>query len=80
MDVWEIAKKSNALLITRDKHFTNRIRHNPKDIFGVLFIRHGNIKSETEINLITEFIQRYPSEVFQGKLVTLSSFETKIRD
>ncbi len=77
--VWEIAKCNQALLITRDYHFTNPIRFNPSDCGGVLFLRHGNLTAEQEEKLVCRFLSEHAREEFAGRLVSLSLHDIKFR-
>jgi predicted nuclease of predicted toxin-antitoxin system len=78
-EVFIIAKRSSAVLITRDYHFTNPSRFSPSEIGAIIYIRIGNLSSQEEISLVEKFLSRYALEDFQHKLVTLSRHNTKIR-
>lgn len=79
-DVWNAAKSLNALLITRDYHFTNRIRFNPIEIFAILYLRQGNLGSNEEIKLVTDFLCNYDSDKYHSKLIVLSRDSIRIRE
>ncbi|MCH8127885.1 DUF5615 family PIN-like protein [candidate division KSB1 bacterium] len=42
-DVFQIIKRENAVLITRDHHFTNNLRFPTKETACIIFIRKGNL-------------------------------------
>ncbi len=71
-DGWEIVCRQQALLVTRDHHFTNPLRYSASDSLGIIFIRHGNLTSSDEALLIHSFIHNHPLQEYRGKLVTLS--------
>jgi len=70
---------SSAILITRDSHFTNAVRYPAEKTGGIIYIRHGNLTSEEEIELVAKFLSRHSVEEFSGKLVTLYRDSVKIR-
>ena len=47
-DVYALTLREQAVLITRDYHFTNPIRF-PVEKNIIIYIRHGNLRSEEEI-------------------------------
>ena len=59
-------------LITRDHHFLNSVRFPPGKGFGIIFIRHGHLKTSDEIQLIQNLFISLKSEDPNGKLVILS--------
>lgn len=71
--------REQAVLVTRDYHFTNPIRFPAEKTARIIYIRHGNLKSEEEIMLMENFLHEYDPEVFLGKLVTLYRDSVKIR-
>ncbi|MFB0545415.1 MAG: DUF5615 family PIN-like protein [Anaerolineae bacterium] len=77
--VWALARDQQALLITRDYHFTNAIRFRPEEVLAVIYIRRGNLRSEEEIELVTRFLSGYDLADYAGKLITLSPGVTQIR-
>ncbi|RLG29671.1 hypothetical protein DRN97_11500 [Methanosarcinales archaeon] len=78
-DVYALTVREQAVLVTRDYHFTNPIRFPAEKTAGIIYIRHGNLKSEEEIMLMENFLHEYDPEVFLGKLVTLYRDSVKIR-
>jgi len=48
--------REQAVLVTRDYHFTNPIRFPAEKTAGIIYIRHGNLKSEEEIMLMENFL------------------------
>ena len=78
-DVWELARKQQSILITRDYHFTNPARFSPNEIFAIIYIRHGNLRSQEEVQRVKNFLSFHPEKEFQGKLVTLSKYDITIR-
>ena len=77
--VWEEVKKRQAILITRDYHFTNPCRFPSHEVFSILYIRQGNLKSVEEINLVLKFLASHREDEFKGKLVTLSQSIATVR-
>ena len=77
--VYALTMQEQAVLVTRDYHFTNPIRFPAEKTGGIIYIRHGNLKSEEEIMMVEKFFRRYDSELFHGKLVTLYRDSVKIR-
>lgn len=77
--IWAMARDAKALLITRDYHFTDRIRFNPGDSLGILFIRHGNLTSADEVSLVMRFLGVHDTHEYEGHLLTLSRGGSRIR-
>ena len=71
-EVYKLAIKENAILITRDHHFTNPVRFPARQTCGIVYLRHGNLSSIEEIKIIENFLTSYDVEKINGKLVTLS--------
>ncbi len=44
-----------------------------------MYIRHGNLSSQEEIELVEQILNTHPIELFSGKLVLLSRHNLKIR-
>lgn len=78
-DVYALALREEAVLVTRDYHFTNPVRFAAEKTNGIIYIRHGNLKSEEEIKLVEDFLHAHDLEVFRGKLVTLYMGSVRIR-
>jgi len=66
-EVYELAVKEKAILITRDQHFLNPLRYATKNLTGLVFIRAGNLSGSEECKLVSEFIASFPLEKLQGK-------------
>jgi len=78
-EVFKLASEFKAVLITRDYHFTNHLRFPADKTNGIIYIRHGNLTSEEEIQLVTTFLSKYPSADYNGRLATLYRNSVKIR-
>ena len=78
-DIYTLILKEQAILITRDHHFTNPIRFPAEKTKGIIYIRHGNLKSEEEIMMIENCLHSHDLKIFQGKLVTLYRDSMRIR-
>jgi predicted nuclease of predicted toxin-antitoxin system len=78
-DVYALAVREEAVLVTRDYHFTNPVRFSAEKTNGIIYIRHGNLKSEEEIRLVDHFLRAYDKKLFRGKLVTLYHESVRIR-
>jgi len=70
-DVYKLAVSEKAILITRDHHFTNSIRFPPEKTNGIVYIRHGNLKTEEEARLAFEFVKKHIPEEIRGSLIIL---------
>lgn len=75
----KLLKNEKAILITRDRHFTNNLRYPLQCTAGIIFIRKGNLKSDQEIHLIKNFLTKFSHQDFEWKLVTLYPGSVKIR-
>jgi predicted nuclease of predicted toxin-antitoxin system len=78
-EVFRLACDIKAVLITRDYHFTNHLRFPADKTSGIIYIRHGNLTSEEEIQLVTTFLSKHPSAEYSGRLTTLYRNSVKIR-
>jgi len=78
-DVFKIVKNENAILITRDNHFTNSLRFQPDETACIIFIRKGNLTSNEEKDLIKWFFDSYSILDFKGRLVSISKNRVKVR-
>ena len=78
-DIFELAKKEKAILLTRDHHFTNSLRFPPDEVSCIIFIRKGNLRSREELDLIKWFFQSFDISDFEGRLVTISRGSVKVR-
>lgn len=78
-DIFTLCKKTKSILITRDYHFTNPIRFPAKGTKGIIYIRHGNLSSQEEIELVEQILNTHPIDLFSEKLVLLSRHGLKIR-
>jgi len=77
--IYALILREEAVLITRDYHFTNPVRFPAEKTNGIIYIRHGNLRSEEEIRMVENFLHSHDLEVFQGKLVTLYRDGIRIR-
>ena len=77
--IFLLCKKTKSILITRDYHFTNTIRFPTKDMEGIIYIRHGNLTSKGEIELVNQFLNTHTIELICDKLVMLSKEGIKVR-
>ncbi len=71
-EIFTLCKKTKSILITRDYHFTNPIRFPTKGTEGIIYIRHGNLRSKEEIKLVERFLTEYQIGNITGKLVLLA--------
>ena len=78
-DVYKLVQKNNAVLITRDHHFTNSLRFPPREVLCIIFIRKGNLTSKEEIDLVEWFLSSHSFDQFPQKLLTISKDKIKIR-
>lgn len=78
-DVYALILKEQAILVTRDYHFTNSVRFPAEKTKGIIYIRHGNLKSEEEIMMVENCLRSHDLKMFQGKLVTLYRDSMRIR-
>jgi predicted nuclease of predicted toxin-antitoxin system len=77
--VFQFALKEDAILVTRDHHFTNPFRFDAEKTLGIIYIHHGNLTSAQEIVIVEDFLRKHPPAEFRGKLVTLYSNAVRIR-
>lgn len=77
--LFDTAGKEEAVLITRDYHFTNSFRFTPEKIGGIIYIRSGNLTSKEEIEIVMRFLKSYSFSRFEKRLVTLYKDSIKIR-
>ena len=78
-EVFAFVLKQQAVLVTRDYHFTNPVRFNSEKSHGIIYIHNGNLTSDQEIRLVTDFLQRRSPEEYKGKLATLYLNSVTIR-
>ncbi len=78
-EIFNLVLKNNAILITRDYHFTNPLRFPPNKTGGLIYIRHGNLTAIEEIKLVQRFLSIHPYNEYSGRLVTLYRNTVKIR-
>lgn len=78
-EIYNLVVKEQALLITRDYHFTNSIRFPPQKTKGIIYIRRGNLKSDEERVVVLNFLATHKPEQISGRLVTLYKERAKIR-
>lgn len=78
-DIFTLILEEQAILVTRDYHFTSPIRFPAERTRGIIYIRRGNLKSEEEITMVENCLRSHNSKIFQGKLVTLYKDSMRIR-
>jgi len=78
-DIFHLVLEEEAILITRDYHFTNPILYPPNKTEGIIYIRIGNLRSDEEVKIVERFFANYSPEQFKGKLVTLYRNSVHIR-
>jgi len=79
VDVFNLAQKDKAILITRDYHFANPVRFGSNKVEAIIYIQQGNLSSAKEIQLVMNFLKKHTLNQFKEKLVTLYKDSTKIR-
>jgi len=77
--IYEMLIKEKAILITRDYHFTNPFRYPSEKTKGIIYIRHGNLKSKEEVNIISRFLKTCDFTKIKGSLVILDRTTIRIR-
>lgn len=78
-DIYNLAVRTRAVLITRDYHFTNPVRFPSERTAGIIFIRRGNLRSQDEVALVMDFLSSVDLERIRGRLVTLSKGRVRMR-
>lgn len=78
-EVFAFILKQQAVLVTRDYHFTNPVRFDSERTQGIIYIHNGNLTSDQEIGVVTDFLQKHSSEEYRGKLATLYLHSATIR-
>jgi len=77
--IYEMGVKEKAILITRDYHFTNPFRYPPEKTEGIVYMRHGNLKSKDEVDIVIRFLKTCDFVKIKGSLVILDKKSIKIR-
>lgn len=70
--VYRYCLRHRYSLITRDHHFLNSVRFPPGEGFGIIFFRHGNLKTSDEIKLLQDLFRSLKPDDLNGRLVILS--------
>lgn len=78
-EVFAFILKQQAVLVTRDYHFTNPVRFDSERTKGIIYIHNGNLPSDSEIGLVANFLQKHSPEEYKGKLATLYLNSATIR-
>lgn len=78
-EVFAFILKHQAVLVTRDYHFTNPVRFDSARTQGIIYLHNGNLPSDKEIRLATDFLQKHSPDEYKGKLVTLYLNSVTIR-
>lgn len=77
--VFAFILQHQAVLVTRDYHFTNPVRFDSERTQGIIYVHNGNLTSDQEIMLVADFLQRHSPEEYKGKLATLYLNSATIR-
>lgn len=78
-EVFDFILKQQAVLVTRDYHFTNPVRFDSERTHGIIYVRNGNLTSDQEVKLVTDFLQKHPPAEYKGRLATLYLNSVTIR-
>lgn len=78
-EIYNLMIREGAVLITRDFHFTNSLRFNPKGTAGIVYLRKGNLRSEEEVKILLDFISKGGLDMARDHLITLDRTGMKIR-
>lgn len=78
-DVYNLTVREDAILVTRNYHFTNSLRFPAERTAGIVYIRLGNLISAEEIQIVKKFLVNCNLKQIRGKLVTLYRDALKIR-
>lgn len=78
-NVFEMAIKTKSILITRDWDFTNRLLFPPEKAEGMIYIRHGNLQSEEEADIVENIIRQYSADKLKGRLLAIYKNFASIR-
>jgi len=78
-EIYNLMIREDAVLVTRDFHFTNSFLFNPKGTAGIVYLRKGNLKSEEEVKILLDFISKGGPDLAKDRLVTLDRTGMKIR-
>jgi len=70
-NIYHLALQEKAIIITRDYHFTNPVRFPIMPEISIVYIRHGNLTSEQETDILDMFFHSVKLDEIRGKLVTL---------
>ncbi len=78
-EIYRMATEEKAVLITRDHHFTNPVRFPTDGLEGVIYLRRGDLTSQEEVRIISDFLAECDLSAIGGKLVTLYKDSAKVR-
>ncbi len=78
-EVFLLARRSSAILITRDHHFANPVRFPAQKTGGIIYIRQGNLRAEEEIALVQQLLADRDEKWVAGKLIVLSREGVRIK-
>lgn len=78
-EIYRLALKEAAILVTRGHHFTNNLRFPPEATAGIIYVTHGNLRADQEAELVEMFLQTHTEESFKGRLVFLARTSVRIR-
>ena len=77
--VFQLAVKDRRVIITRDRHFTNSLRFPPAETEAIIYVRHGNMTSDQERNVVLGFLKSVDARHIKGSLATIYREGVKIR-
>ena len=77
--IYELVKRHNAILITRDHHFKNTLRFPTEHTEGIIYLREGNITSAEEADTLKRSFAKYKADRIKGKFITLHKGVISIR-
>ncbi|MBI5360712.1 MAG: DUF5615 family PIN-like protein [Planctomycetes bacterium] len=78
-DIYLLARRERAVIITRDYHFTNWVRFPITSEIGIVYLRHGNLTAEEEVEIVSKFLLSGYAQNIHGKLIVLSRNSIRIR-
>lgn len=78
-NIYLLARRERAVILTRDYHFTNWVRFPVTSEMGIIYLRHGNLTSEEELAIVEKFLQSEHIQSIYGKLIVLSRNSVRIR-
>ena len=80
IQVFKKAIDERRIIITRDYHFSNPLLFPPDKTKGIIYIRHGNLSSVEEKEIVIRFIKSDFISKIEGKFITLYKDKFLIRE